>query len=143
MSNIVWHRPDGGISVTLCAEGVDVETHAGYLMDGPDRPGNLIGIGIALPVYDEFRDAWRLQAGKVIVDMDAARELRRAQLRRERAPLLAVLDVDYIRADEFGDADGKALAVARKKALRDITKHPGLDAATTVAELRAVVLPAI
>ena len=141
MSNIVWRRPDGGISVTLCAEGIDIEMHAGQLMDGPECPGELIGIGVALPDYDEFRDAWRLRAGKVIVDMDAARELRRKQLRRERAPRLAALDIEAMIADETDDAEEKADIVRVKRLLRDITKSPAIEAAQTLDDLRAVVLP--
>ncbi|TWT11879.1 hypothetical protein FQU96_14705 [Reyranella sp. CPCC 100927] len=70
--------------------------------------------------------------------MPRAREIWRGKIRQARAPLLAVLDVEYQRADERGDADAKATIVARKQVLRDAPNDPAIEAAQTVDDLRAV-----
>lgn len=66
-----------------------------------------------------FRGALTID-GKV--DMRRAVELTKQRLRNERAPLLADLDVQYMRAIEAGDAGKQAAIVAEKQRLRDITK---------------------
>lgn len=74
----------------------------------------------------------------ITVDMDKAREIHRQNLRLERAPLLAALDVAYQRADEAGDDAAKADVIARKKALRDLPADPRIDSAKTAEDLLAV-----
>jgi len=52
--------------------------------------------------------------------------------------LFAVLDVEYMRADEAGNV-AKKLAVAKKKQeLRDVTADPRIESAKTPEELKAV-----
>lgn len=75
------------------------------------------------------------------VNMDRAREICRERLRREREPLLAALDVEFLRATEDRNPARRAAILARKRALRDATKNPQIDAATCCDDLRAVTLP--
>ena len=77
----------------------------------------------------------------IIVNMVKARDIHRDHLRDERAPLLAQLDVDYIRADEIGDDAEKARIAARKQTLRDATTNPDIDTAQTIEVLKRVTLP--
>ena len=70
----------------------------------------------------------------ITVNINKAKEVRKNQLREERAPLLVDLDVQFQRAMETG-ADASAI-VAEKQRLRDITKQ--CDTAATVDELKAV-----
>lgn len=86
-----------------------------------------------------YRDAWVKAAGKVEVDMPKARNIHRDRLRAERAPKLAALDADYLKADEAGDLAAKARITAEKQALRDVTADPGIEAAKTPQELKAVI----
>jgi hypothetical protein len=72
----------------------------------------------------------------ITVNMNKARDIHRARLREARAPLFAALDVAFQRAMESG-AD-TAEIVAKKQALRDVTKDPAIDAAQTTDELKAV-----
>jgi hypothetical protein len=96
-----------------------------------------------IPADRTFRDAWRITpAGGVTVDMPAAREIYRAQLRVSRTPLLAALDVAFMRALESGDAVKQAEIIAKKEALRAVTEDPAIDAAETPAQLKAVI-PAV
>lgn len=94
-----------------------------------------------LPQDREFRDAWTLREGRVAHDMEKCREIWRNKLRAERAPKLAALDVEYMRADERGDAAAKAEIMARKQALRDAPADPRIDAAQTVEQLKQITLP--
>lgn len=142
--NIVWKRPDGSVAITYPAiEGMDLDAHAAELIARGDIPADHTKVAVAatLPPRDEFRNAMVWDGRRVVHDMTRAADLRREQLRRERAPFLAALDVEYQRADERGDAAAKAAIAAKKQALRDITADPRLDNATTLAALRAVKCP--
>ena len=60
------------------------------------------------------------------------------KIREARAVEFKQLDMQYMRADESGDADAKAVIVARKNLLRDATDNPAIANASTVEELSAV-----
>jgi len=70
----------------------------------------------------------------ITINIDKAKTITKDRLRQERAPLLAVQDVLYIRATEQGQ-DTTAI-VAEKQRLRDITKLA--DEATTLDELKTL-----
>jgi glutaredoxin-related protein len=70
----------------------------------------------------------------ITVNIDKAKEITKARLRKEREPLLAAQDVAYMRAIE-ANQDAAAI-VAEKQRLRDITKLA--DQATTLDELKAI-----
>lgn len=70
----------------------------------------------------------------ITIDFDKAKEVTKARLRAERAPLLAAQDIAFQRALEAG-ADTTAI-VAEKNRLRDITNL--VDSCTTLEELKAM-----
>lgn len=74
----------------------------------------------------------------VTIDMTKAREIWKNKIREARAVEFKQLDMQYMRADESGDADTKAVIVARKNLLRDATDNPAIASASTVEELSAV-----
>lgn len=53
------------------------------------------------------------------INIDKAKEIQKDIIRRARKPLLEKLDVDFVRALEFGN--DTAPIAAQKQALRDIT----------------------
>ena len=79
----------------------------------------------------------------ITVNMTKAVEIKKDQIRAERAPLLADLDVQFMRAVEAGDTDAQATIAAKKQALRDATSDPAIASATTPEELKAVVPSAL
>lgn len=79
----------------------------------------------------------------ITVNMNKAREIKKDMIRAERAPLLAALDVEYMRAVEMGDTAKQAEIAAQKQALRDATKDPAISAAQTPDQLKAVVPEAL
>lgn len=71
------------------------------------------------------------------VNMQKATEIKKDMLRAERAPLLADLDVQMMRAIETSDIVKQDEILTKKQALRDITANPALLSATTPEELKA------
>lgn len=74
----------------------------------------------------------------ITINMPKAREIKRNQLRAEREPILAALDVEYQQADERKSSTAKKEIAQRKQALRDVTKHPAIEAATTPEDLNGL-----
>lgn len=72
----------------------------------------------------------------ITINLDKAKNIKKEQLRVERAPLLQAQDVAFQRALESG-ADTAAI-VAEKQRLRDITQLA--DQATTLDELKGITL---
>jgi hypothetical protein len=73
----------------------------------------------------------------ITINLDKAREIHKDKMREARAPKLAALDVQFMRAVEQADAAKQAEIAAEKQALRDVTKDPDIAAATDVDELKA------
>ena len=79
----------------------------------------------------------------IVVNMQKAVEIKKDMIRAERAPLLAALDVEMMRAIESGDSEKQAEIAARKQALRDATKDPAILNAATPEELKEAVPAAL
>jgi hypothetical protein len=90
----------------------------------------------SVPPDRSYRDAWTYDGAAISHDMGKAREIHRNKIRAARAPLFAVLDIEYQRADETGDKAAKAAIAARKVSLRDATRDPQIDAANTIDALK-------
>ena len=92
----------------------------------------------AIPSDRTFRAAWSDTTRKLVIDhdMDKARGIWRDKMRAARAPKLSELDLQVQRGMEAG-ADLKPIFEA-KKALRDVTVHPDIEAAKTPDELKAI-----
>lgn len=148
MKAIIYTRPDGGLSVVHPVVNSHPTRENITEEEALERalakiPSDAINPHVveasAIPTDRTFRNAWEDNGG-VKVNMNRARELHKAKLREIRAPKLLALDVEYMRADESGDAAKKAGISAKKQALRDVTADPEIEAAQTPEELK-VVLP--
>jgi hypothetical protein len=130
---IIFTNDNGGVSTCIPTGEISIE--AVLAKDVPEDRGARIVNLVDLPnQYNDFYDAWEMDATSVTVNLAKAKELTKKRLRNERAPLLLAQDVLFQRALESG-ADTTAI-VAEKNRLRDIT---GLvDAATTLEGLRAI-----
>jgi hypothetical protein len=142
-----WHAivdPTGHTHILKVVEGADDEIEiARYCEAHGFTPASVQAIPEseqdAIDGMDRtFRNAWSPNGEALGVDMTKAREIQRQRMRRARAPLLAALDVEFIRADEAEDEVGKADVIARKAALRDVTADPAIEAARTPEALKAV-----
>ena len=133
MQVIIFTNDNGGVATTIPTGELPIDQV--LTKDVPAGRGARIVNYTDLPVqYNDFYDAWEMDATSVTVNLDKAKELTKARLRTERAPLLAAQDVAFQRAQETG-ADTSAI-VAEKQRLRDVTTLA--DSATTLEELRAL-----
>jgi len=93
---------------------------------------------LTVPTDRTFRGAWQFDGNAVEIDMTAARGIHKDHLRAERGPLLAALDVAYMKALETS-GDTAAIA-AEKQALRDVTADARIAGAATPDALKALTL---
>lgn len=126
---ITWLRPDGGISIAAQDAPIPADWVRGLEINVTD-----------IPTDRTFRNAWKMD---LTVDMTLAREIHKNNLRIQRAPKLAALDIEYQKADEAGDLTLKKQIADKKKALRDITVDPRIAMAQTPEELKSVIPDAL
>ena len=77
-----------------------------------------------LPKYNYFASSWILNDLHEQITFDYE-EVKRVWLnfyRRVRTPLLAALDIDFMRSVESGDINLQKEIASKKQALRDVTK---------------------
>lgn len=140
MKRIIFTRPDGGVSV-VCPVRDDDEFLSLVMSKVPKDATNVQVVDETdLPTDRTFRDAWRQSGEAVTHDMPKCREIHRERLRAARVPLLAKLDVDFLRAVESGDTQKQTDIAAEKQVLRDITVNPAIDSAKTPEELKVLTL---
>lgn len=72
------------------------------------------------------------------INLNKAIDIRKDQIRAERAPLLSALDLELMRATEIQDTERVASIVTEKNRLRDITMLA--DQAGSVDDLLAIVV---
>lgn len=143
MTQIIWINGAGEIGITTLVEAQDAQAEAAKLLaDGAIPAGFAVDhvrptAGHYTLTEPEFFAALTAAGGEIVVDMPKAREIWRERIRATRAPLLAALDVEWQRADETGAAESKPAIAAAKQALRDLPQDPAIEAATSIAELRA------
>jgi hypothetical protein len=87
------------------------------------------------PYCRKFRNAWEWKDGKVVVNMERAKEIHKLHLRYDRASIMPNLDGEYIRALEDKDKTKQDEVVKRKKKLRDMPDDPRIENAKTPEEL--------
>lgn len=139
---IIYTNQEGGCSIVIPAPdtGLTIEEVAARSVP-PGTPYKIVPVS-EIPTDRTYRNAFVADVvnGKVDHDMVKACEIHKNHMRRVRTPLMAALDTAYMRADEKGASGNaeKATITSQKKALRDVTADPGIEAATTVAELKAV-----
>jgi hypothetical protein len=73
----------------------------------------------------------------ITIDMTKAKEIAKNNLRAERAPVLASLDVQFMRAVESGNTELQTAIAAQKQALRDITANESIVDAEDADTLKA------
>ncbi len=130
---IIFTNDNGGVAT--CIPTGEISIDAVMEKDVPKgRGARIVNITDLPNQYNDFYDAWEMDATSVTVNKAKAVELTKKRLRAERTPLLAAQDVAFQRALESG-ADTSAI-VAEKQRLRDITNLATED--KTLEELRAL-----
>jgi len=137
MSKFAIGRIDGGVSITTLISGTIEETIAKWPAEKQEEIVSIREIDPSDISTDRtFRNAWKPD---LTVDMPKAREIHKDKLRELRQPILDVLDIAFLRAEEKGDKTEKDIIIAKKQALRDITNDPRIAAAKTPEELKTVI----
>jgi len=72
----------------------------------------------------------------IIVNPDKAKAIWKDKWREARKPLLASLDIEFMKAVESDDTEKQAEIVAKKQALRDVTQTEIVG--NTPEEIKAV-----
>lgn len=155
MKRIIYSTADGGVTVVTPV----INTHAlidGAIVARPEDVDEEMAIQrslaklppwaidpkvveeSAIPADRTFRLAWKASGSAVVHDMEKARHLHRENMRSQRKPKLELLDVKVLCALEKGDISTLPSLVAEKQVLRDVTATPGIEAASTIEELKAV-----
>ena len=134
MKVIAYTRPDGGVSIVVPArEGVKAlaKSESRAVPVGAER---VVIDSSEIPSDRTFRNAFRLNSGKVEVDMPEARKIHLSRLRELRDQKLREKDVEWSRALAKGEtADAQAVEDDRQ-ALRDLPPK-------AMAAMRAIETP--
>ena len=72
----------------------------------------------------------------ITINLNKAKDIAKNNLRTERAPVLATLDVQFMRAVETGNTSLQTAIAEQKQELRDITTHSSITGANDVATLK-------
>jgi len=72
----------------------------------------------------------------ITINLTKAKDIAKNNLRTERAPVLASLDVQFMRAVESGNTTLQTAIAEQKQELRDITSHSSITGASDVATLK-------
>ena len=123
MKNVIIYSTSGEVSIMTPAPSWTGSLDEPAVKDIPDSAQYAIVDESALPDR-YFREAWRFENGQAVIDIEAAKEVQREAWRSARGPVMAELDIYFMRAIERGDAEEQAEIVAQKTALRNITDTP-------------------
>lgn len=140
MKNVIIYTNEiGGVSVCIPTGKLPIEQVQSK--DVPVGLDSYIVRADTLPESDgDFFNAWEQVNGIVTVNMQKAKEIKRDIIRVDRNARLAQLDIDFMKAVEQGDLVKQQEVAAEKQRLRDITRHPSIDACTTPEELKVLEL---
>jgi hypothetical protein len=72
----------------------------------------------------------------ITINLTKAKDIAKDNLRTEREPVLASLDVAFMRAVESGNTSLQTAIVEQKQELRDITSHTSITGASNVDSLK-------
>ena len=72
----------------------------------------------------------------ITINLTKAKDIAKTNLRTERAPVLATLDVAFMRAVESGNTSLQTAIAGQKQELRDITSHTSITGASNIDSLK-------
>lgn len=72
----------------------------------------------------------------ITVNLTKAKDIAKSKLRIEREPVLAALDIQFMRAVESGNTAQQAAIAEQKQELRDITAHSSITGAEDIDSLK-------
>ena len=136
LQRIVYTNDEGNVSVVVPSpqyKGTIDDLAKKVIPDGVEH--YIVEVG-DIPSDRTFRNAWEHNAGAITTNMEKARNIKREQLRVERAELFVPLDRDFNIALEQKDTVKQDEIAAKRQKLRDVTVHPLIEAAKTPQALK-------
>lgn len=113
---ITYPQPNGQVAVVIPTGDV-----SNAIKDVPE--GVEYKIVESVEIDNDYFNAYEFDSELgAKVNINKAKEIHFDKLRSARTPLLASLDVDFMRAVESGDMALQKEIAAKKQALRDVTK---------------------
>lgn len=121
MKDVIIFKDKNGIGVVIPVGANKIEQLINAVPSGAEY---IVAKRRSLPKDRYFRDAWDIVDGKLVVDIDAAKEIQRDHWRKLREPIIKRLDLQFMKALESGDEKLISEVTAKKNALRDVTNTP-------------------
>ena len=72
----------------------------------------------------------------ITINLTKAKDIAKDNLRTERAPALAALDIQFMRAVESGNTEQQTAIAEQKDILRNITAHSSITGAENIDSLK-------
>lgn len=132
MKTLAYKNNIGGVAIAIIAEGVSIEDYCKTHLD-VDIEYLEITEDVILP-DSMFSDAWIIKNDTIAIDIIKAKEVWLEKFRKARTPLLAALDVEFMRAIESGNTALQSEIAGKKQALRDVTS---IGLPDTLEEIKA------
>jgi hypothetical protein len=118
MSFITYPQPNGQVAVVIPTGDVSLA-----IKDVPE--GVEYKIVESVDIDNDYFNAYEFDAELgAKVNIEKAKAIHLDKFRAARAPKLAKLDIDFMKAVEANDEEKKAEIIAEKQALRDVTLTP-------------------
>lgn len=123
MNSVIVYKTeeDNGVAILYSSSSWDGTLEELAAKDVPENAEWCIISFEEIPRDNIFRGAWKLESDTIKIDVPKAKTIWRNKFRVVRKPLLAALDVEFMRAVEVGDASLQREIAAKKQALRDVT----------------------
>jgi hypothetical protein len=115
---ITYPQPNGQVAVVIPTGDVN-----DAIKDLPE--GVEYKIVESVDIDNDYFNAYEFDAETgAKVNLDKAKDIHLDKFRAARAPKLAKLDIEFMKAVEANDEEKKAEIIAAKQALRDVTLTP-------------------
>lgn len=122
MNQVIIHIEGDGVAVIHPAQGTTVEQMVAAVPEGAQYK---VIDAADLPEDRYFRSAWDFNAeAGCTINVEKAKDVQRDVWRKARAPKLAALDIELMKAVEIGDQTAVTTIASTKQQLRDVTLTP-------------------
>jgi len=135
MKKIIYEK-DGKAYITTPAPWIKISIEDVAKKDVPSGCIFSIVDSESIPNERTFREAWEYSESGIIINPDKAKAIWKDKWREARKPLLASLDIEFMKAVESNDSEKQAEVAAKKQELRDVTNTP--IPGTTPEEIKSV-----
>jgi hypothetical protein len=114
----IAHTVDKNVSITYILEDISIRDYCSKFLNNDSNYVELTDNNYP-DIY--FKDAWELKNSTLSVNINKSKNIQINKWRAARKPLLAALDIEFMRAVESGDIALQSEIAGKKQALRNIT----------------------